>query len=237
MSTKLAKLIFYGGTITSALLFLILTFDTHRQIAALTNADQLSEQVVAGKRAFQKYNCNDCHTILGFGGYYAPDLTKVYQRRGEKYIQSVLTQPEKLLAKSFRKMPQQHITEQEKADLIAFFKWVNEIDTNDWPPQDSKKRRPSGVDRLVSAGKVTLGAALFKENGCFDCHKIGGVGGSSGPALDDVGSRLDIETMKKQITAPESINPDTEMPAVTDLSDADLQALVDFLAKQKGGQE
>ncbi|MGQ9834912.1 MAG: c-type cytochrome [Thermoanaerobaculaceae bacterium] len=37
---------------------------------------------MAGKRAFEKYNCNDCHTILGFGGYYAPDLTRAYQRLG-----------------------------------------------------------------------------------------------------------------------------------------------------------
>jgi nitric oxide reductase subunit C len=49
-------------------LFLVLTVDTHSQFAALTNADQLDEQVIAGKRAFQHYNCNDCHTILGFGG-------------------------------------------------------------------------------------------------------------------------------------------------------------------------
>ncbi|MFN2128464.1 MAG: cytochrome C, partial [Anaerolineales bacterium] len=79
MSEKSAKIIFYGGTLISAILFLYLTFDTHRQVGVLTHADKLSENVVAGKRVFQKYNCNDCHTILGFGGYYAPDLTKVYQ--------------------------------------------------------------------------------------------------------------------------------------------------------------
>jgi hypothetical protein len=32
----------------------------------LTHASQLSAEVVAGKRVWQKYNCNDCHTILGF---------------------------------------------------------------------------------------------------------------------------------------------------------------------------
>jgi len=44
MSTKLAKWIFYGGTLSSALLFLILTWDTHRQIDTLTHADKLSRQ-------------------------------------------------------------------------------------------------------------------------------------------------------------------------------------------------
>jgi nitric oxide reductase subunit C len=82
MRAKTAKWIFYLGTLISLVIFLGLTIDTHRQVQTLTNADKLSEQVVAGKRVWQKYNCNDCHTILGFGGYYAPDMTKVYWRRG-----------------------------------------------------------------------------------------------------------------------------------------------------------
>ena len=73
MGAKTARWIFYLGTLISAALFIGLTVDTHRQIRTLTHADQLSEQVVAGKRVWQKYNCNDCHTILGFGGYYAPE--------------------------------------------------------------------------------------------------------------------------------------------------------------------
>lgn len=237
MSTKLAKWIFYGGTLSSALLFLILTWDTHRQIDTLTHADKLSDNVVAGKRVFQKYNCNDCHTILGFGGYYAPDLTKVYQRRGEDYIRKVLEKPEEVLAKSFRKMPQQNISSAEISHLISFFSWVNEINNQDWPPQDSKTRRKSGINRLVGTATMSLGAALFKENNCFDCHSLNGVGGSTGPALDDVGSRLTPDRIKKQIRNPEAFNPESDMPAFPDLSENDLQALAAFLGKQKGGEK
>ena len=237
MSTKLAKFIFYGGTLSSAILFLILTWDTHHQINVLTHADQLSQQVVAGKKVFQKYNCNDCHTILGFGGYYAPDLTKVYRRRGESYISRALKQPEVLFASSFRKMPQQNLSDDEIRNLVAFLKWVDGIDNNDWPPQDSKKKRPSGVNRLLQGATMSLGAALFKENNCFDCHQLRGFGGSEGPALDDVGNRLTLDRIKTQISNPESINPDSEMPAYSDMSEQDLQALAEFLAKQKGGQQ
>src|SRR5512145_2497077 len=77
MTKKIAFRIFLLGTVASAIVFLAATWDTHRQVAVLSNVDKLSDQVVAGKAAFQKYNCNDCHTILGFGGYYAPDLTRV----------------------------------------------------------------------------------------------------------------------------------------------------------------
>src|SRR3990172_10011144 len=95
MTNKLARLIFYLGTLISLVLFLALTVDTHRQIQTLTHADQLSEQVVAGKRVWHKYNCNDCHTILGFGAYYGPDMTKVYWRRGSEGIKAVVRNPER----------------------------------------------------------------------------------------------------------------------------------------------
>ncbi|HWT83717.1 MAG TPA: cytochrome c, partial [Candidatus Methylomirabilis sp.] len=128
MRAKTAKWIFYVGTLISLLIFLGLTVDTHRQVQTLTHADQLSDQVVAGKRVWHKYNCNDCHTILGFGGYYAPDMTKVYWRRGEEGIKAMVRTPEKLT--TWRKMPHFALSDQELNDLVAFLKWTSEIDTH-----------------------------------------------------------------------------------------------------------
>src|SRR5512133_3043946 len=124
MTKKTAFWIFLVGTLSSAILFLGLTVDTHRQVAALSHADKLSENVVAGKRTFQKYNCNDCHTILGFGGYYAPDLTRVVRRVGEEGIRFRVSDPAAAFAKSFRKMPRQRVTTAEIDGLVAFFTWV-----------------------------------------------------------------------------------------------------------------
>jgi len=149
----------------------------------------------------------------------------------------VLEKPEIVLAKSFRKMPQQNISATEIDRLIDFFGWVNEINNQDWPPQDSKTRRKSGVNRLVGTATMSLGAALFKENNCFDCHSLNGVGGSAGPALDDVGSRLTPDRIKEQIRNPEAFNPESDMPAYPELSEDDLQALAAFLGKQKGGEK
>jgi nitric oxide reductase subunit C len=233
MTNRTAKTIFYVGTLSSAILFLALTLDTHRQVKALTNADQLSDEVVAGKHVFQKYNCNDCHTILGFGGYYSPDLTRVYSRRGEGYIRTVITRPDSVFAKSFRRMPQQHVSPWEIERLVAFFRWVDNIDNHDWPPQDSKKRLSTGARRLMEGATLSPGAALFKENGCFDCHKLAGAGGDSGPALDDIGLRLELEKIVEIIRDPQSVNPNATMPAF-DLSQSDVQAIAEFLVKQRG---
>ena len=83
---------------------------------------------------------------------------------------------------------------------------------------------------------MSLGAALFKENHCFACHQLNGVGGTAGPALDDVGSRLDVATIEQQLRDPKSRYPNSVMPLFSNLSPDDIKALAEFLEQQKGGQ-
>jgi nitric oxide reductase subunit C len=143
LTTKGAKGSF-GGNAQFLVLFLLLTIDTHRQVKVLTVL-KISPSRSFRKARLGKYNCNDCHTILGFGGYYAPDMTKVYTRIGKEGIRERVKKPEVVLASSWRKMPQQNVQDKEIENLLAFFKWVSEINTNDWPPQDSNKLPSSSI--------------------------------------------------------------------------------------------
>ena len=234
MTKKTAFWIFLLGTLSSAVVFLALTWDTHRQVVALSNVDKLSDRVVAGKAAFQKYNCNDCHTILGFGGYYAPDLTKVVQRVGEEGIRYRVKSPELAFANSPRKMPNQHVTDQEITDLVAFFKWVGEINNNDWPPQDSKKRLSRGEQMMVAKVGVSPGAAVFQTKGCMNCHSLKGTGGTFGPALDKVGAGMTAEEIEKYVKDPKGVNPDSKMPSQkNNLTERELDEVARFLATLK----
>lgn len=45
---------------------------------------------VQGKRVFQSYNCMGCHTIVGNGAYFAPDLTKLYDKVGPAWLAAFL---------------------------------------------------------------------------------------------------------------------------------------------------
>ncbi|HMM62778.1 MAG TPA: c-type cytochrome [Mesorhizobium sp.] len=45
---------------------------------------------VQGKRVFQSYNCMGCHTIVGNGAYFGPDLTKLYGKVGPAWIEAFL---------------------------------------------------------------------------------------------------------------------------------------------------
>lgn len=233
MTKKIAFWIFLLGTLSSAVLFLGLTVDTHRQVAALSHADKLSDNVVAGKRAFEKYNCNDCHTILGFGGYYAPDLTKVVQRVGEDGIRYRIKSPELAFAKSVRKMPQEHVSEVEIENLVAFFNWVGEIDNGDWPPQDSRKRLSSSEQRMSLGATVSPGAAVFQTKGCMNCHTLHGVGGTFGPVLDTIGRKLTSEQIEQYIHNPKSMNPNAKMPPQNGLSDRERDEVAKFLGNLK----
>jgi nitric oxide reductase subunit C len=233
MTKRVAFWIFMIGTLSSAALFLWLTWDTHRQVETLANVDKLSDKVVAGKRVFEKHNCNDCHTILGFGGYYAPDLTKVVRRVGAEGIRFRVKDPAKAFSASWRKMPQQNLSDAEIDDLVAFFTWVGEVNNNDWPPQDSAKRLTRGEEVMVASAGLSPGAAVFQRRGCLNCHALNGRGGSFGPALDTIGRKLSMEQIEHYIENPAAVNPKALMPPQKDLSKKELEAVAAFLANLK----
>lgn len=239
MREATAKAIFWAGTLLSAALFLALTWDTHRQIQVLSHADRLTEPVVAGKHAFEKYNCNDCHTILGFGAYYAPDLTRAYTRLGEAALTRRLQHPEVAFADSWRKMPQQNLAPQEVQDLVAYLRWVSEIENNDWPPQHSEQRWRRSTARLIATGVLSPGAALVQQEGCLTCHALGKEGERMGQRLEWIGRSRDAGWIAAYLEDPERFAPGAEMPAFAHLTAADRRAIGEFLVavgRNAGGE-
>lgn len=235
MSHKTAKLIFWIGTLLSLVLFLALTVDTSRQFAALTHADKLDEHVVSGKRAFEHHNCNDCHTILGFGSYYAPDLTRTYYRIGEDAIMRRLKQPEVTFADDFRKMPQQHLSDQEISDIVAYLHWVSNIENHDWPPQDSRTRWKTSTDRMLAAAALSPSAALIKQEDCLTCHTLGAQGESKGPRLEWIGARRSTAWIADYLANPQKLAPGSPMPDYAHLSQGQREMIGEFVTAVAAG--
>lgn len=229
MTEKAAKSIFWGGTLVSLAIFLVLTVDTHRQFAALTHADRLDERVVAGKRAFERYNCNDCHTILGFGAYYAPDLTRAYTRLGEDAIRRRLARPEVAFADSFRKMPQQHLAPQEIEDLVVFLQWVSAIENHDWPPQHSEHRWKRATERILASAALSPAAALIEQEGCLTCHPLGGRGVRMGPRLEWIAASRSASWIAEYLAEPEKYQPGAAMMDYAHLSAPQRAMIADFI--------
>jgi nitric oxide reductase large subunit len=109
-----------------------------------TNEANLTETVKAGKLLWEENNCMGCHTLLGEGGYYAPDLTNVVKKRGDAWIRVFLDDPETMFPGE-RRMVKYNFSDTEKSDLINFLAWVGEIDTNGWPPEPNIPKASLGI--------------------------------------------------------------------------------------------
>ncbi len=131
---SMARNIFLGGTVFFFLLFLALTFDTTRELPKRDNRANLTESAIAGKKLWEVNNCIGCHTLLGEGAYFAPELANVYTRRGPEFIKAWI-QAMPTGAPGRRQMPNFGFNDQELDDLVEFFKYTAGIKTaRNWPP-------------------------------------------------------------------------------------------------------
>ena len=97
--------------------------------------------VARGKMTVQAKNCINCHTILGNGAYYAPDLTKAWldpfwgskNVREQLMIDFIKDPSDKLHNGLLRRMPKLGVTDEEARGVVAFLKWMSAIDTNGFP--------------------------------------------------------------------------------------------------------
>lgn len=132
---SMARNIFIGGSTFFFLLLVALTVDTMRVLPERDNRVNITESVVRGKHIWEKNNCIGCHTLLGEGAYYAPELGNVYARRGGDFIKIWMqSRPVEGTPGSRRQMPQFHLSDQDLDDMVAFLKWTGEINTAKWPP-------------------------------------------------------------------------------------------------------
>ena len=222
-----ARLFFIGGTIFFGAIFLLLTFDTVASIPERQNSDLMTESVVRGKTIWDNQNCMGCHTILGEGAYYAPELTKVVDRRGEEWIRIFLRDPQAMYPGQ-RRMVQYDFTEDQITDVIAFLGWIGKIDTNGFPPEPDMK--PVNIAVLANTPSTAPRPAYF-DSVCIACHTVGGEGGSVGPALDGVATRIDTESLDRWLADPQAVKPGTAMPnlALPDETRAELVAWLSTL--------
>ncbi len=108
--------------------------------------EEATKLITKGKLVIQSRNCMNCHTLLGNGAYYAPDLTKAWldpkwerqmmpvtgAKSREEAIKIFLIHPDKYPTWT-RRMPNLNIDEEEAVALVAYLKFMSAIDTNGFP--------------------------------------------------------------------------------------------------------
>ena len=132
---SMARNIFYGGSVFFLLLFLALSFDTNSGLPERDNRGAITPQVAQGKMLWEKNDCIGCHTLLGEGAYFAPELGNVYKRLGSTdAIKGFIASRPKDGIPGRRSMPQFNFNDEELSALAAFLKYSSEINTSNWPP-------------------------------------------------------------------------------------------------------
>ena len=140
-----ARNIFYGGSLFFFVVFAALVAQSHYYaVTTSTDVAGLDDSVIHGKRVWEEHACIDCHTLLGEGAYFAPELGNVWVRYGGKddpqgarealkaWIQAMPTGIE-----GRRQMPNFKLSDQDLDDLASFFEWISKIDTQGWPPNEA----------------------------------------------------------------------------------------------------
>lgn len=108
----------------------------------ILSEDEARALVTHGKLTVQGRNCMNCHTLLGNGAYYAPDLTKAWldpawaSEAGREQLMLRFLMDPNANARTYgtnRRMPDMGLTEEEARAVIAFLKWMSAIDTTGFP--------------------------------------------------------------------------------------------------------
>lgn len=223
MENKAVRNLFIFGSIFFFAIFVGLTYDTMKKHDS--RVPPITDGVNEGKMLWHKYDCIGCHTILGNGSYFAPDLTKITVNKPKGYLEKFLENPREVKPKAA--MPDMGITAEEAAKIVVFLEWMSKVDTNGWPPEPV----------LASMLKAqTGGVALYQKNGCTACHMIGGVGGTSGPDLSGVGSRRpDVDWHIGHLKNPSAKAPNSAMPAYAGIPEEELRGLAEYMVSLKQG--
>ncbi len=230
LSKKGARAFFVIGTGLCFGAFVLLTFDTFNRIPAQTNQAAMDESVIRGKHLWDTSNCMGCHTLLGEGAYYAPELTKVYERRGPAFIEAMLRDPESMYPGK-RRMQNYGFDDRQIGDLVAFLQWIGTMDLNGFPAEPdlgavAVPAAASGSSPLAATGNRPQ---VFNQM-CIACHSLDGQGGVVGPALDGVGGRFDRPYIERWLHDPTEVKADSKMPKLP-LSENQITELGAFLSQ------
>jgi mono/diheme cytochrome c family protein len=154
----------------------------------------LGPEAAAGRRIWQRNNCQSCHQIYGFGGFLGPDLTNAASRLApQRFV--------RLLAEGSGRMPAFDLSVEEAAAVMAFLWAMDEtgqgqakVVLHDANREDPALRLTRAIRaELTETGNASAreGFDLFIARDCRTCHLPQDGFAATAPDLLSVGYRLD----------------------------------------------
>lgn len=195
------------------------------------NPETLSE----GKKTYMQ-SCALCHGTDGHGqtmlgrGMYPPamDLTSPHVQHwddGEMYW--IIQNGARLTG-----MPswKDTISSEDTWKLVHFIRQLPKLNAEQAAAKAGEETVNNTKEQLIEYGKT-----LYRQEGCFICHRLDGEGGKVGPDLTVEGTRgRSAEWLTGHFKNPAAYVHGSIMPSFDNLNDEQLQALTAFLMNQNG---
>ena len=171
LTKSMARNIFYGGSLFFILIFVALSVHSHYYIVNVaTNKATLTASVAAGKHVWERNSCINCHSMLGEGAYFAPELGNVMTRWGvaddpeaafEVTKGWMEAQPSGIEGR--RQMPQFNLSDEEIQNLTDFLMWTEHDPHAGLAPERRRLRREIMKYQTQSIAKIyfIVAMALF----------------------------------------------------------------------------
>jgi cytochrome c2/nitrate reductase cytochrome c-type subunit len=152
-----------------------------------------------GRETIAESGCIACHNIPGFflDEVRAPRLESVGESVRPDWLRSWLTDPKSYLSQS--RMPNFRLKPAEIEGLSAFLLSQRETTPLDSSRIDWKRADPAS------------GKTLFRESRCVTCHMLDSRGGTIGPDLSKVGSKVRRDWLFSYLKDPMRDQPETLM--------------------------
>ena len=232
--------------LTTALFFAISVFSLSVMLSAPKISWAEEDNLVLGKKLYDQF-CAQCHGEKGKGdGENAESMDPVPRDltdSSEEYmskltneeIVEVITKGGAGIDKS-PKMPHFGMTlsDYEIAGLCDYVRTLHPNNVGQVIHAGLSKERPKAEVNDVEIGEpkgkraLKIAKRYFKKNACGACHQVRGRGGTSGPALDGIGSKMSDKEIFKVIKDPLNNKDDSKMPNLA-LSDDVAIAITQYL--------
>ena len=173
--------------------------------------------------------CLICHTIKGVGGDFAPDLSLEGSKVKMEWLRDFLKNPD-VIRPMLKQMPKFKLGDEmgmirgyfsdEEVNIII--NYINTVLVSSDIPDDFE------INKQLEEVNAAEGRESFEKKGCLACHQIGQSGGSVGPNLTHVGSRLRPGYIFMHIKDPQMMVPGAVEPNYS-MSDEKILKITKFL--------
>jgi len=207
------------------------------QAEDLKNPLHSDPQIVSQGQQIYLQSCAVCHGTDGHGqtavgqGMYPPvmDLTSPHvQHWNDSQMFWIIQNGVRMTGMASWKGA---ISPEDTWKLVIFIHHLPELDSAQ--AKNAKKEETSAKtqEQLIAYGKT-----LYRQEGCFMCHRLDGEGGKVGPDLTVEGTRgRTVDWLTGHFKDPGKYVPGSIMPSFENLTDEQLNALTAFLLSQTGG--